>query len=219
MAMASLPMSIGMFIFSIGVGFFAYYIMNDEPKATKKKYMNEVLGQIINIVIYIWIAKVILNFSIVITDPLAILSYPSDANAFYIAILCSAITIVTLLKRRKLSMALFMHAFIHIFLIASFVYELIHIVWNDYTYQIGYFTLITLLIIALISLSDNVPLYWLNIGMILAWTIGSFGLIMNLPIVMVFGYTMMPGFFIFITMITLFFIMYQNRRDVINDRN
>src|SRR5699024_10323313 len=157
------------------------------------------------------------NFSIFITDPLAILSYPSDANAFYIAILCSAITIVTLLKRRKLSMALFMHAFIYIFVIASFVYELIHIVWNDYTYQIGYFTLITLLIIALISLSDNVPLYWLNIGMILAWTIGSFGLIMNLPIVMVFGYTMMPGFFIFITMITLFLIMYQNRRDVINE--
>ena len=69
MALSSIQSSIAILILSLSMGFLTYYLLSDFAKGKKKNYMEEVLGQLINFVIYIWVGKIILNLSTFIVDP------------------------------------------------------------------------------------------------------------------------------------------------------
>lgn len=213
MTTSSILSSIGITIFSLSLGFLAFYLLSNLAKEKRKIYMDEILGQLINFVIFIWIGKILLNFSIFIVDPLAILSYPSNSHAFYLAVLFSVITIVIQFKRRKIEMVTFLNAFVHIFLISSFVYEFMQIIWNDNTYSIRYMGLVALLIVAFEVMRNLISLHWLSLIIFLGWTIGSLALAILMPIMMVFGYTMAPWFLVVILIISCLLIIYQKRKE------
>lgn len=213
MALSSIESSIAIIILSWGMGLLTYYLLSDLAKEKKKTYTEEVLGQLINFVIYIWVGKIILNFSTFIVDPLAILSYPSDSNAFYVAILLSVSTILIQSKRGRIDAWPFMNAFTHIFLTASFVYEFMQIIWHNNTFSIGYMGLVALLVIAFVVLRDLVSPHWLNLLIFFAWTIGSLALALIMPIIMVFGYTIAPWFFVLMFMICCVLMVFQKKRE------
>src|SRR5690606_9561316 len=146
MHLSSIHSTIAIIIFSWSMGFLTYYILSDSTKAEKKASMEEIAGQLIHFVIFLWIGKIILNLNIFIIDPLAILAYPSDSYAFYFAILLSGFTIVIQYKRRKIDALPFSIAFTYIFLTASCVYEFMQVIWNTHIYSTGYLCLIGLVI-------------------------------------------------------------------------
>ncbi|MBS4220993.1 hypothetical protein KHA96_22115 [Bacillus sp. FJAT-49711] len=220
MELSSNHSSIAMIIFSWSMGFLTYYILSDFSKEKRKASMEEVLGQLINFTIFIWIGKIILNLRIFIEDPLAILSYPSNSNAFYLAILLSVITIVIQYNRGKVDALLFSVAFTNIFLTASFVYEFMQVIWNKNTYSIGYMGLVAFLNIAFVVIRKFVCPCRLNLLIFLGWTIGSFSLAVIQPILMIFGYTVGPWFLVLILIICCFLMVYQKMKEgVINGRN
>ncbi|WP_199084006.1 MULTISPECIES: hypothetical protein [unclassified Sporosarcina] len=213
MALSTIQSSIAIIILSLSMGFLTYSLLSDLAKEKKKIYMEEVLGQLINFVIFIWIGKIILNLTIFIVDPLAILSYPSNSSAFYFAVLLSAITIVIRFNRRRINMLPFLTAFTHILLTASFVYEFMQIIWNKNTYSIGYMGLVAFLIVAFVGMRDFVSAHWLNLLIFLGWTLGSLGLAVTMPIMMVFGYTMAPWFLVLMLIICCLLIVYQKKKE------
>ena len=213
MGLSSIQSSIAIIILSLSMGFLTYYLLSDLAKEKKKIYMKEILGQLINFVIYIWIGKIILNFSTFIVDPLAILSYPSNSNAFYLAVLLSVITILIQTKRGKIDILPFLNAFTHIFLTASFVYEFMQIIWNKNTYLIGYMGLVALLIVGFVVMRGFVSPHWLNLLIFLGWTIGSLGLAVTMPIMMVFGYTMAPWFLVLLLIICCLLMVFQKKKE------
>lgn len=220
MTTSSILSSIGITVLSLGVGFITYYIFSDLAKEKKKIYMDEILNQLINFIIFLWIGKILLNLSIFIVDPLAILSYPSNSHAFYLAVLLSMITIVIQSRRRKAEVLPVFNAIIYIFLIASFVYEFAQIIWNDNTYSIGYMGLVAFLIVTFEVMRNLISLYWLNLIIFLGWTIGSLAFAMSMPIMMVFGYTMAPWFLVLLLIIGCLLIIYKNREEgVLSGRN
>lgn len=213
MTLSSIQSSIAIIILSLSMGFLTYYLLSDLAKEKKKIYMEEIVGQLINFVIYIWVGKIILNFTTFIVDPLAILSYPSNSNAFYLAVLLSVVTIMIQYKRGRIDVLSFFNAFTHIFLTASFVYEFMQVIWNNNTYSIGYIGLVALLIVAFLVMRDFVSPYWLNLLIFLGWTIGSLGLAVMMPIMMVFGYTMAPWFLVLMPIIGCLQIVYQKKKE------
>lgn len=219
MVTASAQTSIAIIVLSLSAGFFTFYFIGDLSKTKKKIYMGELASQLTNFVLFMWLGKILLNLSVFLKDPLAILAYPSNSNAFYIAVFLSFFTIAIKSKRQKIDLTPFINAFIHVFLITSFLYEFILIVWNNNTYSIKYMGLLAVLIITFVAIHARVTIFRLNIIMAIGWSLGTFGLTFVMPFMMVFGYTMAPWFLGLILVICLIVIILKKKEGVVNGRN
>src|SRR5690625_6877586 len=101
-----------------------------------------------------------------------ILAYPSNAEAFYLAVLFSAGLLVYKSKRQQLDVQSFLVSFLPVFLGASFLYEFIHLVWNNSTYSFGYIALLTILVVLFLLIRDRVTVSMLLTVMLIGWSGG-----------------------------------------------
>ncbi|MBN6205429.1 hypothetical protein JYK21_03105 [Ralstonia pickettii] len=194
MAIASKLAAIGMIVASIVAGFLSFYIMSNLPKETKKKQIEELTSQFINFILFIWLGKIIVNFSIFIKDPLAILAYPSDSNAFYLAVLFTTILLFYKARRKQLDRQSLLIAFLHIFLVASFSFEFIQLVWNNNHFALGYLILLAILLVLFFSLSGHITTIRLSMALLTLWSLGIMVLSFFQPFVTVFSYNVSPVF-------------------------
>lgn len=212
--MSSAQLSVGIIILSLSAGFLTYYFLSDLAKEKKKEYVGELLGQLMNFVIYMWVGKIVLNLPVFIKDPLSILSYPSNSTAFYLAVIASVITVTVQSKRQKINSIPFLNAFISVFLVASFVYEFIQIVWNGNPYSMRYTGLLAVLIILFVVMRDRITVYRLNIIMFFSWSLGTLGVAFSMPFTTVFGYTISPWFLVFFIVACLLLLVLTKWRKV-----
>src|SRR5690625_1979708 len=117
--------AVGIIVISFIVGFAFFYITSPLQKELKKAQLEEMFSQLVNFIIFIWVGKIIWNFSIFINDPLAILAYPSNSDAFYIAILLSAILLFYKNWKKKLNVILLITYFLPVFLLVFFLFVFI----------------------------------------------------------------------------------------------
>ncbi|MFZ3579783.1 hypothetical protein [Virgibacillus sp. DJP39] len=210
---ASKLMSIAIIVISLAVGFIFYYILSDLSKEQKKRHMEEMFSQLINFIVFMWIGKIILNFNVFINDPIAILAYPSNSEAFYLAVLFSAIMLNYKAKRKPMDMLVFIRSFLLVFLVASFMYEFIQLVWNNNTYSFGYLFLLIIMLVVFF-LSGRITTTMLIVTMLIGWCVGMVLLSFVYPFATVFGYIIAPWFVgvFFITSICL--ITFNTRKRV-----
>ncbi|WP_230856172.1 MULTISPECIES: hypothetical protein [Bacillaceae] len=211
--------SIGIIAVSMFAGFISYYITSDLSKEQRKKHMEEMISQLINFIIFIWLGKVILNFSIFIKDPLAILAYPSNSQSFYLAVLFSGLLLVYKSKRQQLYVLEFIESFLHVFLVASFTYEFIQLVWNDNTYAFGYLVLLTVLLVLFFLTRGRIAVITIIIMILTGWTAGVLLLTFIQPFVTVFGYIMAPWFVGLFFISSILLIIFKHRKRDRNGRN
>ncbi|WNF38321.1 hypothetical protein RJD24_07820 [Bacillaceae bacterium IKA-2] len=215
MATISALASIAIIVVSLLAGFLAFYLISDLSKMEKKKQIGELTSQLMNFVIFIWLGKILLNFSIFVRDPLAILAYPSNSSAFYLALFFSAVTIAIKSKREQLDVLSLGKSFIYVFLIGSFVYEFIQIVWNNDTYSVSSMILLAVLIIFFLFMRERVTTDLLLIIMVIGWTAGTLALAYIMPFTMVFGFTMAPWFLVLFLIVFLTLMMLKKRKKVL----
>lgn len=212
--------SLAIIIGSIPVGMIIYYIISPLPKKEKKQYIEELLSQLINFVIFIWIAKIILNLPLFITDPIVVLTYPSNSQAFYLALLFSALWFLYKKKKTNLNFLMFIKSSLFILLTSSFTYELIQIGMNNDTYRFGYLALLTTLLCLYLLISERINTHILISIIFIGWSIGMLFLVYNQSFITVFGYLMAP-WFIWVTFIVslLFFIIILRKWGFYSERN
>lgn len=186
-------MSVASIIISIGIGFFTFYIMSNVSKGKKKMLMEEMVIQFTNFIIFIWVGKVLLHITSFIKNPLAIVAYPSNSEAFYLAVLFSIIVLVYKSKRGKLDVVLFIKALIPVVFVASFLYEFIQLVGNGNTYSLGNMALFTGLVVLYYLIRDYLQ-RMVIIVMLFGWSVGSIILSFMQPFVTVFGFIIAPWF-------------------------
>src|SRR5690625_2965938 len=138
--------SFAIVIVSFIIGIISFYIMNPLPKAKRKQYIEELSSQVINFVLFIWVSKVILNLPLFFTDPIVVLSYPSNSHAFYLAVLFSSLLLLYKWAKKKINMVAFIESGILVFLVTSFSYELIQIVINKEPFTFKYLVLLAVLL-------------------------------------------------------------------------
>lgn len=181
-------------ISSIFGGILSFYMMSDLPKEQRKRLIEEITSQLINFALFIWVGKIILNFPVFISDPLAILAYPSDSSGFYLAVLFSSLSLFYKSKRGQMNVMLFIQSFIFVFLIASFLYEFMQFAWYDNTYSVGYMVLLAILLILFLTTQGRIGNHTLIIVVLVGWSIGIYILTNIQPFVTVFGYMMTHWF-------------------------
>ena len=214
MAIASKLIMIGIVAISVLAGLISFYIMTDLPKDAKKRQIGELTSSLINFILFIWLGKIFANWQIFISDPLAVLAYPSNSVAFYVAVLFSGAVLVYKSKYKKMKVLHFMDTFIHVFLMASFVYEFIQLVWNNNPFSLGYLVLFTMLLISYFLLQERLTTTKLIIVMLVGWSFGMVGISLCHPYITVFGYMISPWFIgVFFLIGTFMIITNYRKRD------
>ncbi|WP_339228739.1 hypothetical protein NSQ77_02965 [Oceanobacillus sp. FSL K6-2867] len=196
MAIASKAETIGVIIISLAVGVIFHYFFSHLPKNEKKKYTDELISQLINFILFIWVGKILLSVSLFVQDPLAVLAYPGDSNAFYLAVLFTAIIIIYKTLRKNLNLFVFAEALTYVFLISLFIYEFLQLVLKDDIYSLGYLILSGILLIIFFFIHDRIKLFSLLMMILTGWTVGVLILNYIYPFVAVFGYLLGWGFII-----------------------
>lgn len=207
--------SIGIIIISFIGGIIFYYVTNPLLKEAKKKQLEDTLSLLINFIIFIWLGKIIANFSLFIRDPLAVLAYPSDSRAFYIATFLILINVIYRIRRHAFQLPPCVQSFIPVFFAASFIYEFIQMVMRKNAYSWGYLSLLLILIIVYVLLVERHLSEQGNYFLLALWGFGQLTLSIVLPYTTVFGYMIAPWFFLSIFILSLIMYVYSRKRKVL----
>src|SRR5690606_27038035 len=78
---------------SFALSLLAFYVMSTLPKEQRKEQVSEITSQLINFVLFLWLAKILLKLPLFVRDPLAVLAYPGNSEAFYLASLFTGVLI------------------------------------------------------------------------------------------------------------------------------
>lgn len=203
--------SIGIIVSSFMIGLLFFYFLSPLNKKEKKFQLEETVSLIINFIIFLWVGKIIINFSQFIRDPLAILAYPSNSSAFYIACFLIILNVIYKVKRHKFQFRPLLTSFIPIFLVANFVYEFIQIVIYGNTWT--YMALLLVLIMLYLLLFEKRP-HILSYVLILSWSIGQLVFSFIFPYTTVLDFMLSPWFFGVVIIITLVFLNIDIRKKV-----
>ncbi|HSI67856.1 MAG TPA: hypothetical protein VK947_10595 [Planococcus sp. (in: firmicutes)] len=204
-------------VFSIGFGFAVFYVASDLVKEQKKKLAGEAFSQIINFVLFIWLAKILLNLPLFFSDPLAVLAYPSGSQAFYLAISFSAAFLFYGMKSGQIKGRQLIQTLLYIILPALFFYEFAQLAWYGDTYAFGNLILYAVLLALFLILGDRVSPYAVGSVLLSVWAVGVFLVSSSESYSSAFGYGMKPWFIIMLFTAGHFLILLSNRRRATNE--
>ena len=212
MIFASRIISIALIILSLGIGLIAFYLLTDLSKVDRKKYVSELISQLINFILFIWVGKVLLNLSLFIRDPLSVLAYPSNAGAFYLAIVFTTVIVIYQAISKKLELLVFSKAVTHVFLVALFFYEFSQFFLEENRDSFSYLIMSFILLSIFYSLRDRLKTAHLLRTILVISLIGMMVISFIQPYVVIFGYLINRWFIIIFSVVSLFLITYVERK-------
>ncbi|MBT2571759.1 hypothetical protein [Planococcus sp. ISL-110] len=204
-------------VFSIVLGVAIFYLVSDLVKDQKKIRVEEAFSQIINFVLFIWLSKILLNLPLLLKDPLAVLAYPSDSRAFYLAIFFSAAFLFYGMRSGKIKGWELIQTLLHILLPASFFYEFIQLAWYDDTYALGNLILYAVLLALFLVLGDRMSPYTVVRVLLSVWAAGMLLILSIQSYSSIFSYGMKPWFIILLFMAGHFLLLLSSRRRATNE--
>ncbi|WP_199711580.1 hypothetical protein [Planomicrobium sp. Y74] len=179
---------------SFALAFLTFYLMSNLTKEQRKQQINEITSQLVNFMLFLWLAKILLNLPLFVQDPLAVLAYPSNSEAFYLAAIFTGILVHVKTKQGKIEGGRLAHTFLQIFLAASFVYEFIQMTWRENPFSLPYLVVFGLLLALFHVLQGRMnPLNQVSI-VLAAAAAGFFTINFMLPYLSIFGYIVEPWF-------------------------
>lgn len=212
--MAIISKSIIIFIIAISfaLAFLAFYLTSNGPKEQRKEQIGEITSQLINFVLFLWLAKILLNLPLFIQDPLAVLAYPSNSDSFYLAALFTGVLLYYNSRKKKLAGLGLAHSFLQVFLAASFVYEFIQLIWRDNPFSFPYLVVYGVLLVLFHVLQGRSGRQN-QISIVLGGAAaGFFAISFLLPYLTVFGYIVEP-WFLALAVAACFVLLIKDRQD------
>lgn len=204
-------------IFSIGLGAAVFYLVSDFESGQKKKQIEEALSQIVNFVLFNWLSKILLNLPLLFSDPLAVLAYPSDSRAFYLAIFFSTAFLVYGMKSKGIQGWPLVQTLLYLLLPAAFFYEFAQLAWFDDVYALGNLILYAVLLALFLGLNDRLNPYAVGQVLLSVWTGGMLLISSIQSYSSTFGYVIEPWFIIILFITSNFLILFSNRRRAKNE--
>lgn len=211
--------SIGMFIGSFIVGIAFYYAIIPSNRQKKKQRVDELLSFIINFVLFIWAGKIIVHLTLFFQDPFAVLAYPSDARAFYIATILLVINLLYHIIRKGFQIKTFIATAIPVFLATGFTYELLQIIVVDSRLAWPNILLMACLLIIFVFMHDRQSINRIALTVFTIWTLGHLMFYFSFSFTKVFGYFIHPIYFLSIYVLGIGLFLYSKRRQVVDHGN
>lgn len=205
MVITNVMVSAALIIISFTISFVIFYIYSDLKREKKWKLIQEIISQLINFIFFIWVAKILLNFSLFIKAPLTLLAYPSDSYTFYIAFIINSVLFIYINRKKRLDTTDFLEAFTIVFLTSSIIYELIDFLSNNNDRTLVYLLLLAFVLLAFLILQGRLkPKTLLTLSSFL-WSFGILLLLNFYSVITIFGYILrlwfLPIFFVVSTLL------------------
>lgn len=176
---------------SFAIGVAAYIGMDTETFKVKRKRLDWLLSITIQLVIYIWIAKVLVLFNLVIKDPVAVLAYPSNATILYVALIFTSIHIAVHIKKNVLPVNAMVEVFVPVLLSTQFIYVCIQLLQTGRT---GFFinaAIIMVLLLMYITV-DQLRTFRGSVTIFITWAVAKIILSIGFAHKTLFGYLVSP---------------------------
>lgn len=217
MLSSDIVLSTGILLLSFIVAILCTYYLINHSKNCKKLYIEESINQIINFTILIWCSKILINLPLFINEPLSVLAYPSNSNAFYCAFILTFILFIYKVKRKTLKVNKFIQIFIFIILTASFIYEFLQYQLSDDVYAFGYFILLSILLLIFIMIRGKMKISSQTLLLVSIWSVGLLILYYWQSIIIIFDYVIEPWFIFLFFITNLCFIWFIVRKEELDD--
>ncbi|MGM0523645.1 MAG: hypothetical protein ACQER2_06345 [Bacillota bacterium] len=159
----------------VGGGLLFYYTSPYE-QALKKLHSNKLLDIVLYTMIFTIVAKVILNMSLFFDDPVAVLAYPSDSTAFYLATGGVIIVMAWSLVKARTELVPLIDSLFRLIVGSQFVQLFLTLTLTTYyvsMIQLGLLFVTLLLLVFLTKQPLNIMTQASIIGV---YTMGAFGL-------------------------------------------
>ncbi|GGE83765.1 hypothetical protein [Priestia taiwanensis] len=203
--------SLVILVISLIVGFlFFTFIISSHSKVETKKRIDEISSLFTAFVISLWIGKIVINFSVFLADPRAIVAYPSDSKAFYFAVLATILYAKYRIITSTFHMWSVLFSFIVIFLSSSLIYEFIQILWGDKVQTWGYLGLLVMLLTIVILLQEKIKTDRIACIILVGWSIGKWALSV-FSTTFVFHFYLHSSFYIIMFICSIGLIMNRKR--------
>lgn len=176
---------------SFGIGVASYFGMSYELLKVKKKRFDWLFSMVIQLVIYIWIAKIIVLFKVTIKDPFAVLAYPSNATIFYLALIFTTIHIAVHIKKNMLRVDEMIEVFVPVLLSTQFIYVCIQLFQTGRTPFLINAGIVMVLLLVYLTV-DKAHTVRGSVGLFIAWAVGKIILSTVFEHKTLFGYMVSP---------------------------
>lgn len=205
--MLSLGILFVSFVFGLGV----YYVIDNEPKKIKKKRLDDVLSWLIQFIIYLWLAKIVVQLPKVLHDPIAVLAYPSNSIHFYVATALLFIHIAYKNRKQKTSITPLFETFSLVLVAALFMFEFLQIVTQEHTHLNFYFICLLAFLTVYVLFyqkwgkskgANIISSLWILLASVLAFKNGYF---------MFFNFILAPMYFVVLGLLLLYGIYSQTK--------
>lgn len=207
MASTAKVISLASIFFSIIVGLLIYYWISPSNKEEMKIQFEKVVNFLLNFIIFMWIAKVVLNITIFIKDPLAVLAYPADSTAFYLAIIASFTRLV--FKQKNLNLFNFLSVLLPVVLTASFMFEFTQFIQDHNWYSLTNMIVFMILVTFFYYFIDKISPLNLYLILLISWLTGTLIMYFTQPYVSFFGYLLSLPFILSFFLFNLSVLIYH----------
>lgn len=201
-------------VISIAAGLTFFYVTSPLEKSVKKQQMEENSSLIINFILFIWAGKILLNIGIFVTDPLAVLAYPSNSNAFYLAVLLLIINIAYRSRKKYLNVSTATSSLVPIFLGSAFVYEFIEVILNANTLSRGHLGLLLIILVIFLIMYERRSPAMVAGCVFAAWSLGQLMLTTLMSYTTLYGYILAEWFLIIVLIISITVLIFHQRKRV-----
>jgi hypothetical protein len=194
LATTAVMKTVGMLVASFLLGMGLFFVLSPNEKQVKKQQLEEVLSYIIQFIIYLWIGKAIIFFPKVIQDPIAVLAYPSNSTAFYLASIFTLLHLVYKIRKGTVDAIRLFEVFVTVWIGAMFTYEFLSIIINGQPIDAYFIGLIGLVIFLVIIYEKMRPLQR-DFLLIFLWLLLAGVISLGKGYIVLFGFLLQPIYF------------------------
>lgn len=187
-------MTIGIVLLSFILGRYGFYFF---IKENNQLSMGELINWLMNLVIFMWLGKVILNMPIFLSDPVSILAYPSDSSALFVGLIGSLIIFYIQFRKNKEGILLFLNQLTFIVLLSSAIHYILKVIILDASIDYLYLLITSGIIILMVTIWERLDSKTKFLVLVTCWSFGLvFGLLVFQPYVLIFNYNIQLWFLI-----------------------
>jgi len=193
----------------VGGGLFFYYTSPYE-NAIKKLHSNKLLDIVLYTMIFTIVAKVLLNVSLFFDDPVAVLAYPSDSTAFYLATLGVVVVMAWSLIKTRTELVPLIDSLFRLIVGSQFVQLFLTLTLTTYHVSMLQLGLLFITLLLLVFLTKQPLNLVMETAIIAVYTIGAFGLsfIETMPL---FNFYVHGSYYLFLGFILLAPLLWSDK--------
>ncbi|WP_411954234.1 hypothetical protein ACKXGF_13605 [Alkalibacillus sp. S2W] len=176
--------------------------------------LEDIAGVVLNIILLTWVGKVVFQLPLFLQDPIAVLAYPSSANALYFGIFIAFILLTRKAYKESIDLNKQLYGFVYSLLFASFSYNTTDLIVFENTFAIYNLIILAVVVITLIIVDQHLKPGLLSGLLISLWSAGHLIMQFWAPFTTTFSFLLAPWFVAVVLIAGISLIIHTTRKKV-----